>query len=89
LSVSGHVDNFTIHLQPSGFNRLFGIPMTELIPVRRVRRHRSGIPMLEHELGDIAFPQRIRATAFIASRFRDDEHTAGSSAADESAVRAP
>ena len=30
LSVCGHVDNFTIHFQPSGFNRLFGIPMTEL-----------------------------------------------------------
>ncbi len=30
LSVCGHIDNFTIHFQPSGFNRLFGIPMTEL-----------------------------------------------------------
>ena len=30
LSVFGRIDNFTIHFQPSGFNRLFGIPMTEL-----------------------------------------------------------
>ena len=30
LSVCGRIDNFTIHFQPSGFNRLFGIPMTEL-----------------------------------------------------------
>jgi AraC-like DNA-binding protein len=30
ISVLGRIDNFTIHFQPSGFNRLFGIPMTEL-----------------------------------------------------------
>ena len=30
LSVFGRIDNFTIHFQPSGFNRLFGVPMTEL-----------------------------------------------------------
>src|SRR5882672_5765787 len=31
LSVCGPIDNFTIHFQPSGFNRLFGIPMTQLM----------------------------------------------------------
>src|SRR4029450_9577767 len=30
LSVFGRIDHFTIHFQPSGFNRLFGVPMTEL-----------------------------------------------------------
>jgi hypothetical protein len=30
LSVCGRIDNFTIHFQTSGFNPLFGIPMTEL-----------------------------------------------------------
>jgi AraC-like DNA-binding protein len=30
LSVFGTIDNFTIHFQPAGFHRLFGIPMTEL-----------------------------------------------------------
>jgi hypothetical protein len=30
LSVFGRIDNFTVHFQPSGFNRLFGVPMTEL-----------------------------------------------------------
>jgi hypothetical protein len=30
LSVFGRIDNFTVHFQPSGFNRLFGIPMTAI-----------------------------------------------------------
>ena len=30
LSAFGTIDNFTIHFQPAGFHRLFGIPMTEL-----------------------------------------------------------
>ena len=63
LSVCGHVDNFTIHFQPSGFNRLFGIPMTELTD----SAHDAyavigpGIPRLEHELGDTpGFAERIQ-----------------------------
>jgi AraC-like DNA-binding protein len=63
LSVCGHIDNFTIHFQPSGFNRLFGIPMTELTD----SAHDAyavigpGIPRLEHELGDAqSFAERIR-----------------------------
>jgi len=30
LSAFGTIDNFTIHFQPAGFHRLFGIPMMEL-----------------------------------------------------------
>jgi hypothetical protein len=42
LSVCGRIDNFTIHFQPSGFNRLFGIPMTELTDAAcDARRHRT------------------------------------------------
>lgn len=30
ISMFGRIDNFTIHFQPSGFHRLFGVPMQEL-----------------------------------------------------------
>lgn len=63
LLVQGRIDNFTIHFQPSGFNRLFGIPMMELTD----SAHDAygvigpGIPSLEHELGDTpGFAERIR-----------------------------
>ena len=54
LSVFGHIDNFTIHFQPSGFNRLFGIPMTELTDAAYDAHAVIGpeISTLEQELGD-------------------------------------
>jgi hypothetical protein len=54
LSVCGRINNFTIHFQPSGFNRLFGIPMTELTDAAYDAYAVIGpcMPNLEHELGD-------------------------------------
>jgi AraC-like DNA-binding protein len=63
LSVYGHIDNFTIHFQPSGFNRLFGIPMTALTDAAYDAHAVIGpeIPRLEHELGDTpGFGDRIQ-----------------------------
>lgn len=63
LSVCGRVDNFTIHFQPSGFNRLFGIPMTQLTDAAYDAYAVIGpdIPGLEHELGDTpGFAERVR-----------------------------
>jgi AraC-like DNA-binding protein len=63
LSVFGRIDNFTIHFQPSGFNRLFGIPMTELTDAAHDAHAVIGphIPRLEHELGDTpGFAERIQ-----------------------------
>src|SRR3954454_19570890 len=52
LSVFGRIDNFPIHFQPSGFNRLFGIPMTELTDAAYDAHAVIGaeVPSLEHEL---------------------------------------
>ena len=63
LLACGRIDNFTIHFQPSGFNRLFRIPMTELTDAAydayAVMGHE--IPRLEHELGDTTgFAERIQ-----------------------------
>ena len=63
LSVVGHIDNFTIHFQPSGFNRLFGVPMTQLTDAAYDAHAVIGceIPRLEQELGDIpGFAERIQ-----------------------------
>ena len=63
LSVFGRIDNFTIHFQPSGFNRLFGIPMTKLTDAAYDAHAVIGpeIPRLEQELGDIpSFAERIQ-----------------------------
>jgi AraC-like DNA-binding protein len=63
LSVRGRFDNFTIHFQPSGFNRLFGIPMTELTDGAYDAYAVIGpqVSTLEHELGDASgFVERIR-----------------------------
>jgi AraC-like DNA-binding protein len=63
LSVFGRIDNFTIHFQPSGFNRLFGIPMTELTDAAYDAHAVIGpeIPELEHSLGDTpGFAERIQ-----------------------------
>ena len=63
LSVFGRIDNFTIHFQPSGFNRLFGIPMTKLTDAAYDAHAVIGpeIPRLEQELGDIpGFAERIQ-----------------------------
>ena len=62
LSVRGRIDNFTIHFQPSGFNRLFGIPMTELTDAAYDACAVIGpkIPRLADELGDApGFAERI------------------------------
>jgi AraC-like DNA-binding protein len=63
LSVFGRIDNFTIHFQPSGFNRLFGIPMTELTDAAYDAYNVIGpkISRLEDELGDTPdFAERIQ-----------------------------
>ena len=63
LSVCGRIDNFTIHFQPSGFNRLFGVPMTELTDAAYDAYAVIGpkIPRLEDELGDTpGFAERIQ-----------------------------
>jgi hypothetical protein len=63
LSVCGLIDNFTIHFQPSGFNRLFGIPMTELTDAAYDAYAVIGpeIPRFEHQLGDTpGFAERIQ-----------------------------
>jgi AraC-like DNA-binding protein len=65
LSVFGRIDNFTIHFQPSGFNRLFGVPMTELTDAAYDAYAVIGpeVSTLEHELGNATgFAQRIRLT---------------------------
>jgi AraC-like DNA-binding protein len=63
LSVFGRIDNFTIHFQPSGFNRLFGIPMTQLTDAAHDAHAVIGHQMsgLEQELGDTqGFVERIQ-----------------------------
>jgi AraC-like DNA-binding protein len=63
LSVFGCIDNFTIHFQPSGFNRLFGIPMTELTDAAYDAHAVIGpeISTLEQELGNTpGFAERIQ-----------------------------
>lgn len=63
LSVFGRIDNFTIHFQPSGFNRLFGVQMTELTDAAYDAHAVIGpeVSTLEHELGDIpGFAERIQ-----------------------------
>jgi AraC-like DNA-binding protein len=63
LLVGGRIDNFTIHFQPSGFNRLFGIPMTELTDAAYDAYAVMGpeVPRLEHQLGDaFGFAERIQ-----------------------------
>jgi len=63
LSICGRIDHFTIHFQPSGFNRLFGVPMTELTNAAYDAYGVIGskISNLEHELADTpGFAERIR-----------------------------
>ena len=63
LSIYGRIDHFTIHFQPSGFNRLFGVPMTELTNAAYDAYGVIGfkIPNLEHELAETpGFAERIR-----------------------------
>ena len=63
LSVCGRIDNFTIHFQPSGFNRLFGVPMTELTDAAYDAYAVIGpeVSTLEHELGNASgFAERIQ-----------------------------
>lgn len=63
LCVLGRIDHFTIHFQPSGFNRLFDVPMTELTDTVHDGYAVIGskIPSLEHELCDTpSFADRIR-----------------------------
>ena len=63
LSIFGRIDHFTILFQPSGFNRLFGVPMTELTDAAYDAYGVIGskIPNLEHELAETpGFAERIR-----------------------------
>jgi uncharacterized protein DUF6597 len=69
LSVFGRIDNFTIHFQPSGFNRLFGIPMTELTDAVYDAHAVIGpeISMLEHELDDTPGFDSLPSVVFLLS----------------------
>jgi AraC-like DNA-binding protein len=63
LSVLGRIDNFSILFQPSGFHRLFGVPMTELADAAYDAHAVIGsrLPSVEQELGDAAdFSERIQ-----------------------------
>ena len=78
LSACGRVDNFTIHFQPSGFNRLFGIPMTELTDAAYDAYAVIGpqIPRFEHELGDTpGFAERIQLIEERLIRMLDSHGT--------------
>jgi AraC-like DNA-binding protein len=71
LSVFGRIDNFTIHFQPSGFNRLFGIPMTELTDAAYDAHAVIGpeISTFAQELGDApGFAERIQLVEERLSR---------------------
>src|SRR5712672_4844482 len=81
LSVCGSINNFTIHFQPSGFNRLFGIPMTELTDAAYDAYAVIGpqIPRLEHELGDMPdFAERIQLIEKRLLRMLDCHRTVDS-----------
>ncbi len=63
LSIYGRIDHFTILFQPSGFHRMFGVPMTELTNTAYDAYGVIGskIPSLEHELAETtSFAGRIR-----------------------------
>jgi AraC-like DNA-binding protein len=63
LLISGFVDSFTIHFQPAGFNRLFGVKMTELRDQHFDARDVLGdvISPLEQELAESpTFAGRVR-----------------------------
>jgi AraC-like DNA-binding protein len=63
LSVCGNINSFTVHFQPSGLNRLFSIPMTELTDAAYDAYAVIGpeIPRLEDELGETpGFAERIQ-----------------------------
>ncbi len=75
LSVSGTIDAFTIHFQPSGFHHLFGVPMTELKDAT-YDGHAvigDGLAMLEQQLASAArFEERIRvAERYLVGRLRN------------------
>ena len=75
LSVSGNIDAFTIHFQPSGFHHLFGVPMTELKDAT-YDGHAvigDGLAMLEQQLASAArFEERIRvAERYLVGRLRN------------------
>lgn len=62
LLVCGRIDTFTIHFQPSGFHRLFGVPMTELTDFSYEAEAviGAGLPKVEQELGDTPrFAERV------------------------------
>ena len=63
LSAFGTIDNFTIHFQPAGFHRLFGIPMTELTDALYDAYGVIGAPLprIEDELACApSFEERVR-----------------------------
>ena len=78
LSVFGRIDHFTIHFQPSGFNRLFGVPMTELADAAYDAHAVIGpeISTLEEQLGDTpSFVERIQLVeAYLTRLLQDHGH---------------
>ncbi|AHG93239.1 Helix-turn-helix, AraC domain-containing protein (plasmid) [Gemmatirosa kalamazoonensis] len=75
LSALGRIDHFTIHFQPSGFHRLFGVPMTELADAAYDAHGVIGpeVSALERRLGETpSFVERIRlAEAHLIRLLRD------------------
>jgi AraC-like DNA-binding protein len=75
LSMSGNIDAFTIHFQPSGFHHLFGVPMAELKDAS-YDGHAvigDGLSMLEQQLASAAcFEGRIRvAERYLVGQLRN------------------
>ena len=71
LVISGCIDHFTVHFQPSGFNRLFRVPMTHLTDSVHEAHGVTGsmILALEQRLGEIAdFAARIQLVEAWFSR---------------------
>ncbi|HEX7981604.1 MAG TPA: helix-turn-helix domain-containing protein [Gemmatimonadaceae bacterium] len=92
LSVLGRIDNFSILFQPSGFHRLFGVPMTELADAAYDAHAVIGsrLPSVEQELGDAAdFSERIQVIErrLIALLSRNERPDAVAAAANRLFVR--
>jgi hypothetical protein len=68
LSVLGRIDNFTIHFQPSGFNQLFGVPMTELTDAALDAR-----AVIGREIRTTRLPGMRQVFCRVASRLRKNE----------------
>lgn len=74
ISMFGDVDNFTIHFQPSGFHRLFGVPMQELADAAYTAESVLGQlgTDLRDRLGQApTFAQRVHITDHVLSELAE------------------